>query len=67
MILLVGRLAVEDNDVVSMLSIFASLSLSLSLQVMMTHYVLDSLYPQWEKGVEFFVTDFTQVCLNNLY
>ena len=30
---------------------------------MMTHYVLDSLYPQWEKGVEVFVTDFTQVAI----
>ena len=30
-------------------------------QVLTTHYILDTLNPNWEKGVEFFVADFTQV------
>ena len=31
------------------------------LQVLMTHYILDTLQPQWERGVEMFVADFTEV------
>ena len=33
----------------------------------MTHYILDTLDPKWERGMEFFVADFTQVhmTLNN--
>ena len=28
-----------------------------------THYILDTLEPKWERGIEFFVHDFTQVSL----
>ena len=31
------------------------------LQVLTTHYILDTLQPQWERGVELFVADFTEV------
>ena len=27
----------------------------------MTHYILDTLDPKWERGVEIFVSDYTQV------
>ena len=30
-------------------------------KVLTTHYILDTLRPTWERGVEFFVADFTQV------
>ena len=29
--------------------------------VLTTHYILDTLQPQWERGVELFVADFTEV------
>ncbi len=34
-----------------------------TLQVLTTHYVLDNLNPQWERGVEFFVSDLSQTSL----
>ena len=33
------------------------------LQVLTTHYILDTLEPKWERGVEIFVQDFTRVSL----
>ncbi|XP_003385799.1 PREDICTED: uncharacterized protein LOC100638002 [Amphimedon queenslandica] len=32
-------------------------------KVLTTHYILDTLEPKWERGIEIFVSDFTQVSL----
>ena len=36
------------------------------MQVLTTHYILDTVNPKWERGIELFVRDFTQTSLTFL-
>ena len=54
---------VKCFEFLSIISLFLSPSLLLPHQILTTHYILDTLEPKWERGIETLVSDFTQVSL----